>query len=128
MALSANRVKEKSIAAPIAVRPRNERGAARHRGREGAGFRGVADHRPVDHHPLFAIAGPFDVSKRDRAMRPGRDGVEELLALDRVRITAPLERELVIVDAAGDVRGQHDRGVDGDRRACSARPGRLGVR
>ena len=60
-------------------------------------------------------------------MRPGRDGVEERRLWIASGITAPLDCELVIVDAAGDVRGQHDRGVDADdRRACSARPGRLG--
>jgi hypothetical protein len=59
-------------------------------------------------------------------VRPGGDRIDELLALDRVRITAPLKRELLVVDAAGDVRGQHDRGVDGDRRARRAGPRRLG--
>ncbi len=123
MALSANSAKEKSIAAPIAVRPRNERGAALIAAAKARASAGIADHRPVDHHPLFAVAGPFDVSERNRAVRPGRDCIEELLALDRVRIAAPLERELVVVDAAGDIRGEHDRGVDGDRGARRARPG-----
>jgi hypothetical protein len=106
---------------PADKRPRR-RG---HRGDEGAGIVLVTDHRPVDHHPLLAIARPLDVSKRDRAVGAGRDGIEELLALDRVPIAAPLKRELLVVDAAGNVRGKHDRGVDRDRRARRARPRRL---
>ena len=58
-------------------------------------------------------------------MRPGRDRIEKLLALDRVGVAAALERELLVVDAARDIRRQHDRGVDRDRRPRGARPARL---
>ena len=54
-------------------------------------------------------------------MRPGGDRVDELLALDRVCVAASLERELAVVDAAGDVRRQYDCGVDGDRRLGGVR-------
>ena len=40
-----------------------------------------------------------------------------IAALGRVPIAAPLQRELV-VDAAGNVRGRHDRNVDHDRRTA----------
>ena len=59
-------------------------------------------------------------------MRAGRDRVEESLTLDRVRATAPFEREFLVVEAARDVGGQYDRGVDGNRRARCARSRRLG--
>ncbi len=109
----------------MAVRPTKDRGAAAQRGGERARVGVVADHRPVDNHLLLALAGPFDVSERNRAMRSGGDRVEQLLALDRVCVAAPLKRELAVVDAAGDVRRQHDRGVNGDRRLGGVRPSRL---
>ena len=58
-------------------------------------------------------------------MRAGGDGVDQLLALDRVRIAAPLERELIVVNAARDVRGQYDRSVDRNRRARRPGPRRM---
>ncbi len=106
----------------MAVRPTNDLGAAVSVCRERARVGVVADHRPVDDHLLLALPGPFDVRKRDRAMGSGRDRVHELLALDRIGIAAPLKRKLAVVDAAGDIGREHDRGVDRDRRPRSARP------
>ena len=58
-------------------------------------------------------------------MRAGGNRIDELLALNRVHIAAPLQGELFVVDAARNVRRQYDGRVDHDRRARRARPARL---
>ena len=89
----------------------------------------VANDGPIDDRLLFALAGPLDETDGDRGVSPGADGVEEPRVDDRLGIAAPLQREFVLVDAARDVRRQHQfdihalaggRPMRGERRRCES--------
>ena len=83
----------------------------------------IAQHRPVDDDRLLALARPFDIGERDRAMRARADRLHQLVADDRRRIAAALQVEFVVVDAARHVGREHDRRVD---RLVAARRRRRG--
>jgi hypothetical protein len=73
---------------------------------------GVADRRPVDHHPLRADARPFDEADRDAAGAAGADGVEHARIGDRRRVALALQLELGPVDAARHVGRERQQQID----------------
>ena len=51
----------------------------------------IAQHRPVDDDRLLALARPFDIGERDRAVRARADRLHQLVADDRRRVAAALQ-------------------------------------
>ena len=84
---------------------------------------GVLDQRPGHHLHLHGRAGPLHHGDRDRAGRAAADGVEHLLAAERIRIAAPLQFEARLVDAARGIDRQHQKNV-GRRQRLGLRRGR----
>ena len=117
---SPNRANAKLIAEPIAVRPTKERGATL---RAAAKARALAEFRmTVQSTTIICSLSPAHVRQRDCAVGARRDRVEQLLALDRLGVSAPLQGEFAVVDAARDVRRQNNRGVDLRRRIRRPHP------
>ena len=98
------------------VRDRIEPEGAAPRGHELVGedlcARKVAHHVPVDDQHLRLRSAPFHVGNRDGADGAVPDGVEDVLARQRVRPALALQPKLVLVDRTRAVRSEDEFEID----------------
>src|SRR2546430_2217534 len=73
---------------------------------------GSVDQAPVDHQLLRAEARPLDEAHRDALMRARLDGVDHMRIRDCRSVAFTLQQEFRMINAARDVRGQHEQEVD----------------
>ena len=101
-----------SIAELIEVRPQNDRGAASMRWASSWASRSPAIDRPIDHHPLLELARPFHEDHGDAAGGAAGHGAQHARIDHGGGKALALQLELLLIDAAGDVGGQHQQQVD----------------
>ena len=82
------------------------------RGGEGGGRFLVADQRPADHLHLQRRTGPLHHGDRDRLVRPGADGLQHPGMPERRHVSALLQLEADLIDAAGGIDREHELQVD----------------
>ena len=68
---------------------------------------GAVYDRPVDQELLCAETRPFDEANSDALLRAGFDRLEHVRVGDRSRVAFALQQEFRMVDAARDIRRQH---------------------
>ncbi len=89
------------------------------------GRRGVvADDRPVQHRMDLVVSGELDIRDRDAPVRPAANAGEHARVGERSGVALFLDLEFGVVDAAGDVRDEHERHIH--RRVIRRRRGRGG--